>query len=314
MPTDERAGAAAIEMIGLSRSFGDVMAVRGINLRVDQGELFAVLGPNGAGKTTTLRMLCCLLRPSAGTARVLGHDIRQDPLGVKRLLAISPQETAVAEHLNAWENLELMAGVHGLDRRVAHERAGQLLDTMALTERATDKVKHFSGGMQRRLSIAMALVTEPQVVFLDEPTIGLDPQSRRGVWQYIEGLKGSTTIVLTTHYLEEADALADRIAIVDAGQVVALGTPDELKARHVEGRCTLVEASAWTDEAFAALRATFPTAVRSNGTVEIGGSDVSIYDVTACLRPFDIGLTGVHRHSVTLDDVFIELTGKELRP
>ena len=303
----------AIETVGLARSFGEFVAVDGVDLAVDRGELFSLLGPNGAGKTTTLRMLSCLLRPTAGTARILGHDIREDPLAVKRVIAISPQETAIAEHLNAWENLALMAGVHGLDKAVTKRRSDELIETMALTERGREKAKHYSGGMQRRLSIAMALITEPQVVFLDEPTIGLDPQSRRGMWEYIEGLKGSTTIILTTHYLEEADALADRIAIVDTGRVIALGTPSELKASSKVGRATVVEAPSLSDDAYAALHTRYPTAHRADGTVEIDGDDVDVFDVTDCLRPFDVHLTGVYRRHVTLDDVFLELTGKQLR-
>ncbi|MGI9645206.1 MAG: ABC transporter ATP-binding protein [Ilumatobacteraceae bacterium] len=305
--------AAAIETLGLARSFGDLVAVDGLDLSVGCGELFSLLGPNGAGKTTTLRMLSCLLRPTSGSASVLGHDIRDDALAVKRVIAISPQETAIAEHLSAEENLALMAGVHGIGRAETAARSAELLDTMALTERASEKAKHYSGGMKRRLSIAMALVTDPQVVFLDEPTIGLDPQSRRGMWDYIARLKGSMTIVLTTHYLEEADALADRIAIVDDGRIVARGSPDELKAASSAGRATIVEASGWTDDAIAALRDRYPDAARNNGIVEIHCEDVNVDTVTDCLRPFDVGLTGVYRRPVTLDDVFLELTGKQLR-
>jgi ABC-2 type transport system ATP-binding protein len=298
--------------VGLARSFGEFVAVDGIDLSVADGELFALLGPNGAGKTTTLRMLSCLLRPTSGTATILGHDVREDPLAVKQLIAISPQETAIAEHLNAWENLALMAGVHGVDRAAIRERSTDLLETLGLTKRGKEKAKHYSGGMKRRLSIAMALISEPRVLFLDEPTIGLDPQSRRGMWEYIAGLKGATTIVLTTHYLEEADALADRVAIIDTGRVIALGTPRELKKRSTAGSVTVVESTDLTDEAFGALHSACPSAVRINGAVEIV-DDVSVDAVTDCLRPFGVHVTGVYRHHVTLDDVFLELTGKELR-
>ena len=304
---------AAIESVGLARSFGDFVAVDGIDLSIGEGELFSLLGPNGAGKTTTLRMLSCLLRPTGGTARILGHDVRDDPLAVKRLIAISPQETAIAEHLNAWENLALMAGVHGIDKQVTERRSHELIETLALTDRAKEKAKRYSGGMKRRLSIAMALVSEPQVVFLDEPTIGLDPQSRRVMWEHIAGLKGATTIVLTTHYLEEADALADRIAIVDTGSVIALGTPTELKAGSSVRQATVVEAPDLTDEALAALRRRFPTARRADGAVEIDGHDVSVDAITDCLRLFDVHATGVYRRNVSLDDVFLELTGRQLR-
>jgi ABC-2 type transport system ATP-binding protein len=313
MSTIDHTGDAAIETVALRRHFGDLVAVDGVDLTVAEGELFALLGPNGAGKTTTLRMLCCLLRPTSGTARIGGHDIGDDPLAVKRMIAIAPQETAIAEHLDARENLALMAGIHGLDKTTARARAAELLETMALTERADEKAKHYSGGMQRRLSIAMALITEPRILFLDEPTIGLDPQSRRAMWEHIDALKHDTTIVLTTHYLEEADTLADRIAIVDAGRVVALGTPDELKAASSAGRSTVIEATDLGDEAFAALHRAFPAAARHNGTVEIADQDLDVYAITDCLRPHGVHLTGVHRRQVTLDDVFLELTGKQLR-
>ncbi len=302
---------AAIEAEGLSRTFGDIVAVDGIDLSIPDGELFSLLGPNGAGKTTTLRMMSCLIRPSAGTARIHGHDIRSDPLAVKRVMAISPQETAIADHLDARENLLLMAGLHGLDKRATAARADELLETMALADRGGQRAKHFSGGMKRRLSIAMALITEPRVVFLDEPTIGLDPQSRHGMWEHIAGLKGSTTIVLTTHYLEEADALADRIAIVDAGRIIAAGSPAELKAGQAS-HTTVIEAADLTDEVFAALVSNFPTATRTDGAVEID-DEADIYAITDCLRPFDVHLDGVYQRHVTLDDVFLELTGKELR-
>lgn len=260
---------AAIETNGLARRFDDLVAVDGIDLSIDRGELFSMLGPNGAGKTTTIKMLCCLLRPTSGTAAVMGHDVGRDPLEVKRVIAVSPQETAIAEHLDAWENLLLMAGLHGLGKQQARTRSGELLEMMGLTDRADERVKKYSGGMKRRLSIAMALVSDPQVIFLDEPTLGLDPQSRRAIWEYIEGLKGEKTVLLTTHYLEEADALADRVAIIDHGKVVGLGTPDELKS-GVSGRSvTVVEAKDLTGEAIEALRRLYPTVVAVEGGVEI---------------------------------------------
>ncbi len=303
----------AVQLAGLSRSFDDFVAVEGIDLSIEAGELFSLLGPNGAGKTTTIKMLCCLLRPTGGTATILGHDIREDPLSVKQVIAVSPQETAIAEHLNARENLSLMAGLHGIDKARSKERSEELLDIMGLTGRAGERVKKYSGGMKRRLSIAMALVSDPQVLFLDEPTIGLDPQSRRGMWEHIAGLKGHTTVVLTTHYLEEADALADRIAVIDEGRVIALGTPDELKAGLNEAQVTVVEAENLTNEALAALRAIYPEVRTIEGGVEIEADEVSVYAVGDCLRPFGIEIQSTYKRKATLDDVFLELTGKELR-
>ncbi len=303
----------AIRTTGLVKRFGDRVAVAGLDLEVPEGELFSLLGPNGAGKTTTIKMLCCLLRPSSGAATVLGHDVVADPLAVKQVIGVSPQETAVAPNLNAWENLALIAGLHGIDKAHARTRAADLLEVTGLASRATDKAKQYSGGMQRRLSIAMALVSDPKVVFLDEPTIGLDPQARRGMWDHIAALKGDTTILLTTHYLEEADALADRIAVVDGGALVALGTPAELKAGISGTPVMVVEAPNLTDEALAGLRGVYPTARRIPEGVEIEADEVSVYEIGDCLRPFGVEIRSTAIKRVSLDDVFLELTGKELR-
>jgi ABC-2 type transport system ATP-binding protein len=303
----------AIEISALSRNFGDLKAVDGLNLSVDRGELFAMLGPNGAGKTTTIRMLCCLLRPTGGTATVMGHDIQQDPMAVKRVIDVSPQETAITERLNAWENMSLMAGLHGYSKQEAEDRSRKLLEMMGLAERAKEQVKKFSGGMKRRLSIAMALVSEPQVLFLDEPTLGLDPQSRRAIWEHIEELKGETTIVLTTHYLEEADALADRIAVIDEGKAVALGTADELKANLLDRSVVVVEADNMSDEAIDALRKIYPDVKAIEGGVEIEAEEVSLYEIEDVLRPRGVVVRSTYQRQVTLDDVFLHLTGKQLR-
>lgn len=303
----------AIETTKLAKSFGERVAVDDLDLVVRQGEVFALLGPNGAGKTTTIKMLCCLTMPSSGAARVMGHDIVTDSHVVKQLIAVSPQETAIAPNLTARENLALIAGLHGVDADDSRARADELLEMTGLAHRGDDKAKRFSGGMQRRLSIAMALVSEPAVVFLDEPTIGLDPQSRRRMWDYIEGLKGRTTVVLTTHYLEEADALADRVAVIDQGGLAALGTPEELKERVRRTPVTIVEAPDLCAEALAALRRVYPTARPIDGGVEIEAEHVSLYDIGDCLRPFGVEITATSKKPITLDDVFLELTGRATR-
>lgn len=303
----------AVAASALTRTYGDLVAVDGVDLAVQRGELFALLGPNGAGKTTTIKMLCCLLRPTSGTASVLGHDVRTDSLGVKSVIALSPQETAIAEHVNAWDNLYLMAGSHGIEKEKSKRRAGELLEMMGLVDRANERVKKYSGGMKRRLSIAMALVTGPQVLFLDEPTLGLDPQSRRAIWAHIEELKGDTTILLTTHYLEEADALADRIEIIDEAKIVALGTPDELKSSISDGQVTVVEAADITADAVEALRHVYPDVTATANGVEIEGPAVNLYDIEDVLRPRGIVIQSSYQKQVTLDDVFLELTGKQLR-
>ena len=304
---------AAVQTLGLSMHFGSFVAVDGVDLSIARGELFSLLGPNGAGKTTTIKMLCCLLKPTSGTATIMGHDVGSDPLSVKRVIDVSPQETAIAERLNAWENLSLMAGLHGLGRERARKRSGELLEMMGLTERAQEQVKKYSGGMKRRLSIAMALVSDPQVLFLDEPTLGLDPQSRRTIWEHIAGLKGHKTIVLTTHYLEEADALADRIAIIDEGKIVALGTPGQLKDGISGTPVTVVEAKNLTEEAVNALRQIYPEVRAIEDGVEIEAAEVSLYAIEDCLRPMGVVIQSTYKRQVTLDDVFVNLTGKQLR-
>lgn len=230
----------AIRITGLSRSFGKRKAVDGLDLTIGKGELFALLGQNGAGKTTTIRMLCGLLSPTSGDAFLMDKSVVTQTGEVKQMINVSPQETAVASKLTVRENLEFVAEVYGLKGKEVREKAAQMIETFDLTDRANDRAKSLSGGMQRRLSIAMALISQPQILFLDEPTLGLDVRARRELWKHIELLKGSMTVILTTHYLEEAEALADRIGIMSAGKLIALGTADEIKAQT--GTSTLEDA------------------------------------------------------------------------
>ena len=218
----------AIQTTNLTKRFGERIAVDGVTLSIEQGEFFALLGQNGAGKTTAIRMLCCLSKPSGGDALLLGDSVITNPEAVKQKLNVSPQETAVAPNLSVMENLVLIARIYGADKASAQTRAKEMAETLGLADRLKDKARTLSGGMQRRLSIAMAMITDPKILFLDEPTLGLDVRARRELWRYIEALKGRITIVLTTHYLEEAEALADRIGIMDAGKLKALGTVQEL--------------------------------------------------------------------------------------
>ncbi len=218
----------AIETKNLTKRYKDTTAVDSLNLTVKEGELFSLLGVNGAGKTTAIRMLTCLTPPTSGSASILGQDIVENTQAVKALTDVSPQETAVARQLTVEENLLLMAGIYGADKAEARRRSQELMEKLSLTEVAGKRAKTLSGGMQRRLSIAMALVSEPRVLFLDEPTLGLDILARRELWELIRELKGSVTIVLTTHYLEEAEALSDRIAILAKGRLQAVGTAPEL--------------------------------------------------------------------------------------
>ena len=221
----------AVEASGLEKSFGDTRAVAGVDLAVGAGSVYGVLGPNGAGKTTTIRILATLLAPDAGSARVLGHDVVEDGDAVRGLVSLTGQLASVDDDLTARENLILIGWLVGLKRPDAKARADQLLGAFGLSAESAKLVKNFSGGMRRRLDIAASLVVTPEVLFLDEPTTGLDPRSRNQVWDIIRTLKAEgTTILLCTQYLEEADQLADGIAVIDRGKVIAEGTPAQLKA------------------------------------------------------------------------------------
>ena len=221
----------AIEATGLVKTFGDTRAVDGVDLAVRRGSVYGVLGPNGAGKTTTIRMLATLIRPDAGSARVLGHDIVTEGDAVRGKVSLTGQLASVDEDLTGRENLILMGRLLGLRRATAKERASELLEAFGLSEAAGKLVKHYSGGMRRRLDISASIVVTPELMFLDEPTTGLDPRSRNQVWEIIRALvAGGTTILLCTQYLEEADQLADGIAVIDHGKVIAEGTPAQLKA------------------------------------------------------------------------------------
>ena len=220
----------AIEICSLCRSFGEKQAVIDLNLDVCEGELMALLGVNGAGKTTTLKILSGLLRPTSGDALLLGKSVSKNAQEIKEFINISPQETAVAPNLTVRENLELIAGIYGADKATAKRKAEEQMARFGMTALAKSRARTLSGGWQRRLSIAMALISEPKILFLDEPTLGLDILARRELWQTIRELKGKVTIILTTHYLEEAEALSDRIAIMAAGRLRICGTAEEIKA------------------------------------------------------------------------------------
>lgn len=219
----------AIEINGLTKRYKDVVAVDGLSLSVKEGELFSLLGVNGAGKTTTIKMLSCLTSPSEGDAYLLGKSILKDTAEVKSLIAVSPQETAVAPGLSVRENLELICGVHGFTKEKRNEKIRELAELLGLEAVIGRKAGKLSGGWQRRLSIAMALISEPKILFLDEPTLGLDVIARSELWDMIRSLKGKVTIILTTHYMEEAEALSDRIAIMKDGRLLICDTASEIK-------------------------------------------------------------------------------------
>ncbi len=219
----------AIKIEGLTKKYRDVVAVDDLSLSVNEGELFSLLGVNGAGKTTTIKMLSCLTEPTNGDAYLLGKSICRETAAVKSFIAVSPQETAVAPGLTARENLELICGVHGFSRDKREEKIRELTELLGLESILTRKAGKLSGGWQRRLSIAMALISEPKILFLDEPTLGLDVIARSELWDIIRALKGRVTIILTTHYMEEAEALSDRIAIMKDGKLLICDTAEEIK-------------------------------------------------------------------------------------
>lgn len=220
-----------VETKALTKKYREKTAVDSLQLKIEQGEIFALLGVNGAGKSTTIKMLSCLVKPTAGDALILGESILADAYSIKSIINVSPQETAVAPNLTVRENLEMISGIYGNDKAEAKCRAQETIEVFGMEKIAGDRAKILSGGWQRRLSIAMALISEPRILFLDEPTLGLDVFARRELWAMIKKLKGRITIILTTHYLEEAEALADHIGIMSEGKLVSAGTVQELLAQ-----------------------------------------------------------------------------------
>jgi ABC-2 type transport system ATP-binding protein len=303
----------AIQTFNLTRKFNSLVAVDGIDLNIKRGELFALLGPNGAGKTTTINMLCCLLKPTSGTAQILGYDILKQPFKIKETIGVSPQETVISEHLNPWENLALIGKIHGIDARELKTRSQELLETMGLEARAKDQVRKFSGGMKRRLNIAMALIHKPKVLFLDEPSLGLDPQARRAVWEYIIKLKKEMTILLTTHYMDEADFLADRIAIIDEGKIVALGTSTKLKKDMVERQTMVIQAQSFTQKVINEMRSRYEEIEVNEDRMVISDKKLVFQEIVDLLHNSGIIVSSASMKEPTLDDVFLHITGKELR-
>jgi ABC-2 type transport system ATP-binding protein len=308
----------AVEAIGLEKSYGDMKVLDGVDLRVRRGTVFSLLGPNGAGKTTTVKILSTLVAADGGHARVAGHDVVADRHRVRRSISLTGQYAAVDELQTGEENLRMLGRLAGLPRAQARRGAGELLERFDLVSAGQRKVATYSGGMRRRLDLAASLVTRPVVLFLDEPTTGLDPRSRQAMWDVIgELVAGGVTVFLTTQYLEEADQLADRIAVIDGGRVVAEGTSAELKQRVGGPRLDLTLADARAYETVAGAlggRAVHRDEVRLMLSVATDGSAGRVRDLLDEVDPERDAVASFAIHSATLDDVFLALTGRIAEP
>jgi ABC-2 type transport system ATP-binding protein len=303
---------SAIEVAGLRKSFGDKVVLDGIDLRVAEGSIFALLGPNGAGKTTMVQILSTLIGADAGELRVAGHELARDPDAVRSVIGVTGQFSAVDQLLTGEENLILMADLRHLDRQEGRRRAAELLDRFDLAEAARKPAGTYSGGMRRRLDLAMTLVGDPRIIFLDEPTAGLDPRSRRTMWQIIRELVAAgVTIFLTTQYLEEADELADRVAVLDHGRLIAEGAPDELKRRVPGGHVRLQFAD---QEGLESAARALAASARDDDALTLDvQSDGGVRSLRGLLDQLDrasVEVDSLSVHLPDLDDVFLALTGQ----
>ncbi|MBB4663843.1 ATP-binding cassette domain-containing protein [Conexibacter arvalis] len=313
-PGPVSAGEAAISVRGLVKSFGEVRAVDGVDLEVRTGTVLGLLGPNGAGKTTTVRMLTTLLKPDAGEIRVVGLDAVKQAAELRERIGLAGQYAAVDENLTGSENLTMVGRLYGMSRAQAKRRAAELLARFELTDAAKRPARGYSGGMRRRLDLAAALVARPPVLFLDEPTTGLDPRSRLSLWETIEDLvRDGTTVLLTTQYLDEADRLADKIAVIDRGTVIAEGTSDELKDRVGGERLEVTlddrEQAETAIEALAPLADERPVVEAGVVKLTVRERRGVIVDAVDRLKAVDVGVDDLGLRRPTLDDVFLTLTG-----
>jgi ABC-2 type transport system ATP-binding protein len=309
---------SAIEVKDLFKAFGETKAVNGVNFTVERGEIFSLLGPNGAGKTTTISMLSCLLRPDQGDAIVLGHSVRKDAMGVKSVLGVVPQEIALYEDLSALENLTFWGKMYGLRGAALRQRIDEVLETIGLTERARERVGKYSGGMKRRVNIGVALLHKPKVIYMDEPTVGIDPQSRRSILDSVVALKNQgMTVLYTTHYMEEAQELSDHIAIMDHGKIIATGTNEELIRIVGEMDRITLTINANSDHVLDAWKATrgVKQVTAEDGTLTLLADDSNrvLPHLFESAAASNVRITSVAVQEPNLEGVFLHLTGRALR-
>jgi len=308
----------AIETNDLKKYFDDIHAVDGIDLKIPKGSLYGVLGPNGAGKTTTIRMLSTVLHPTSGNAKILGFDMKKETREIKKRIGVCPQDLVLYPRLTAKENIHLIAQMHGMPKKDYKERTDDLLGKMNLLERANSLAKTYSGGMKRRLNVLMAVIHEPELLFFDEPTAGLDPQSRRVVWDFIKDFQEKKcTIILTTHNMEEADDLSDEIVIIDHGKIITQGTPNELKGKLGEGDILEFKVKEIEQRNNIIKRAKTLDFVRWGKPVGKSRIVLNALDglrrVSEIMDVIKVKMEDISVRKNTLEDVFIDLTGRRLR-
>jgi len=310
---------AAVQIINLTKRFGNLVAVDGINLDIQPDEIFGLLGPNGSGKTTLIRMLTTVLQPTEGTAKVAGYDIRRNPVEVRESIGVVSQAMTLDIELTAWENMDLYAKYYNVPREIRKARIKELLGVVGLAERSNFTVASFSGGMKRRLELVRSLVHHPKILFLDEPTTGLDPQARNAVWEYLQKIhkEENITMVITTHYLDEAEVLCNRVGIVDFGKLVEVGAPNELKRKIMGGDVVEAEFSVLPDEAFNALESSdFVVKLNkrdSTLTILAKNGAEAVPKIIELVNTKGGKIRAVTLREPTLDDVFLHYTGRSIR-